>query len=357
MPGSVQNLYADKDDAMRSSTTLDVKECPACGHIQLINNPVSYFRDVIRAGSFSASLLERQQDVFARFIQTWGLQGKRVLEVGSGRGEYLELLRDLPVAAYGIENNAEFCLGAWKNGLNIFQGYVCDGELQTDPTRFDAVVSINFLEHIPHPKQFLQGMARLMEDDAVGLISVPDAMQELKDNSLLSYMSDHISYFTLPSLRTVLELNGFIVEDIFRNEELNVITAYFKKRPRTDLQTHKESVEAINQQLERFVQAALDDGMKIGMWGASHLAFSIMSMSAQYEHISYIVDSAPFKQGKYAPVSGLRIYPPSRMKEDPVQAVIIFCPEYSDEIVQQIQTGFGAVQRIGTFVDGQLQTI
>ena len=357
MPGSVQNLYGNRKSAQRASATLDVRQCIKCGHVQLTNDPVPYYRDVIRAGRFSESLTKRQRDVFARFIDRFGLQGKRVLEVGSGRGEYLTILNALPVSAYGLENNAEFCAEGAKEGLRLFNGFVTDPSLAIDPPRFDAAISINFLEHVPDPTAFLRAMGDLMEPDAIGLVSVPDAARELADNSLLSYMSDHLSYFTPSSLAKTIELGGFAIEELYRNDALNVLTATFRKPAPVDLTAHNATFAAINDVLAAFVNAARDDGLEIAMWGASHLAFSMLSMSSQYDRIAYIVDSAPFKQGRYAPVSGLEIFPPAHLNDAPVGAILVFCPEYSDEIVRSIRGGYGSIRRIGTFVDGSLRIL
>ena len=357
MPGSVQNLYGNRKSAQRASATLDVRQCIKCGHVQLTNDPVPYYRDVIRAGRFSESLTKRQRDVFVRFIDRFELQGKHVLEVGSGRGEYLTILNALPVSAYGLENNAEFCVEGAKEGLRLFNGFVTDPSLAVDPPRFDAVVSINFLEHVPDPTAFLRAMGGLMEKDAAGLVSVPDAAQELADNSLLSYMSDHLSYFTPSSLAKAIELGGFALEELSRNDALNVLTATFRKPTPVDLTAHSATFAAINDALAAFVDAARNDGLEIAMWGASHLAFSVLSMSSQYERIAHIVDSAPFKQGRFAPVSGLKIFPPAHLNDAPVGAVLVFCPEYSDEIVRSIATGYASVRRIGTFVDGTLRIL
>ena len=93
MPNAVQNLPASKAAALVSGITLDIRQCPFCGLVQLFNDPVPYYKDVIRAGSVSPSMKARQFDVFNDFIERFSLQGKKILEIGSGRGEYLEILQ------------------------------------------------------------------------------------------------------------------------------------------------------------------------------------------------------------------------------------------------------------------------
>lgn len=358
MPGAVQNLPHDKDEAMASGVVLDVRACAFCGLVQLSNEPVPYYKDVIRAGSFSPSMRARQHDEFKAFIERFGLQGKKILEIGSGRGEYLSILNDLPVDACGMEHNPEFNKIAKEKGLKTFQSYPTDITELPEGMAFDAFISINFLEHAPDPGAFLRACADLLTDEGVGMIGVPDLEFELRDNFLFSFMSDHLSYFSSDSLNNALTMNGFEVVDIHRNEKLNVVTAYFKKRTAWDLSEPAEKFRDFNMKINGYMDSILEKGGRIALWGASHLAFSIVSASKTEDKIAYIVDSAPFKQGKFSPASGLAIFAPQHLLEDPVEAVIIMSPEYSGEIVQTIKKAFSDhIRNIATFINGDLEIV
>ena len=358
MPKAVQNLPAGKDEARASGIDLDVSQCPVCELVQLTNAPVSYYKDTIRAGSASPLMLKRQRDEFNMFIERFSLQGKNVLEIGSGRGEYLSVLNELPVNAFGMEHNQEYNKIANEKGLKTFQAYPADLTDAPDNILFDAFISINFLEHAPDPGRFLRACAALLSEDGVGMVAVPDLEFELRDNFLYSFMIDHLCYFTAGSLRNLLTLNGFDVVDVFRNDKLNVVTTYFKKRRPYDLAMPIGKVSDFNKQINNYIDLILGRGGRIALWGASHLAFSIISLSGIGSKISYIVDSAPFKQGKFAPVSGLEIFPPQHLNEDPAETIIIMCPEYSAEIVTGIKEKYsGIVRNIATFKNGGLEIV
>ncbi len=358
MPEAVQNLPADKDEAIASGVVLDVRECSFCGLVQLSNDPVPYYKDVIRAGSFSPSMRARQYDEFKIFIERFSLQGKNILEIGSGRGEYLSILNELPVNAFGMEHNPELNKIANEKELKMFQAYPTDLAGPPDDIAFDAFISINFLEHAPEPGAFMRSCANFLSENGVGMIAVPDFEFELRANYLFSFMSDHLSYFSSDSLRNILALNGFDVIELFRNEKLNVVTAFFKKRRQYDLSAPMEYFYASNKKINNYMDSILKNGGRIALWGASHLAFSIISASKTKHKISYIVDSAPFKQGKFAPSSGLKIFPPQHLIEDPAETVIIMCPEYSAEIIADLKEKFSHVVRnIATFRNGGLEIV
>jgi 2-polyprenyl-3-methyl-5-hydroxy-6-metoxy-1,4-benzoquinol methylase len=358
MPKAVQNLPADKSEAMASGVVLDLRQCQACGLVQLSNSPVPYFKDVVRAGSFSPSMRARQFDEFKTFIERFSLQGKSVLEIGSGRGEYLSILNDLPVAAYGMEHNVEYCEHANERGLKTFQGYPVDMSAPPAGILFDAFICINFLEHVPQPGVFLRSCANLISETGIGMVAVPDLEFELRDNYLFSFMSDHLCYFSSNSLRNTLVLNGFDIIDLFRNDKLNVVTAYFRRQRPFDLSASTAKYDNFRKTINGYIDSITDADGRVAVWGASHLAFSVISACAIGGKISYIVDSATYKQGRFAPVSALQIYPPSHLTEAPVSAIIVFAPEYSSEIVHDIKAKYShVVQRIATFKNGVLEVI
>lgn len=358
MPGAVQNLPTNKDKAMASDIVLDVRQCSFCGLLQLSGDPVPYYKDVIRPGGVSVSMRARQYDQFKIFVERFSLMKKNILEVGSGRGEYLAILKELPVNAFGMEHNPESSKIANEKGLKTFQAYPIDLSGPPDGIMFDAFISINVLEHAPDPGAFLRSCANLLADNGVGMISVPDFEFELSDNYLFSFMSDHLSYFSVDTLRHTLSINGFDVVEIFKNKELNVITAYLGKRNRCDLTAAIEKCHKLNGQINDYLKTILNSGGRIAVWGASHLAFSIIASSGTAKRLSYIVDSSPVKQGRFSPVAGLEIFPPKHLREDPVNAILIMCPEYSAEIVAAIKKQYSdIIHHVATFVNGGLKII
>jgi SAM-dependent methyltransferase len=77
------------------------------------------------------------------------LAGSPVLDVGCGRAEWLELLRDHRIAAYGVDTNARFVESARKRGLDARNedalahlGGLQEGSL-------GAVTAFHVIEHLP----------------------------------------------------------------------------------------------------------------------------------------------------------------------------------------------------------------
>ena len=82
------------------------------------------------------------------------------------------------------------------------------------------------------------------------------------------------------------------------------------------------------------------------MWGGSHQGFSLAASTDLKQIVKYIIDSAPFKQGRYSPASHIRIVSPDYYFKDPVDEILIVAPGYTDEIAGIIKDRYGDHVRI-----------
>ena len=101
-----------------------------------------------------------------------------------------------------------------------------------------------------------------------------------------------------------------------------------------DISNFYQCQEHIKNELNDFV----DGHHKVAIWGAGHQALALIALTNLAGKISYIVDSATFKQNKFSPATHIPIVSPERLMTDPVDAVIIMAASYSDEIAKIIHT-------------------
>ena len=91
--------------------------------------------------------------------------------------------------------------------------------------------------------------------------------------------------------------------------------------------------------------------------GAGHQALAIISLTNLAGKIRYVVDSAPFKQGKYTPATHLSIVSPDALESDPVDAVIVMAASYSDEVARIIRQKFDRNINISIVRDFGLESV
>lgn len=116
-----------------------------------------------------------------------------VLEIGSNRGDLLYLIKEKMTHAnvLGIEPTY------FENlALPTIQGFFSS---KLFSNKFDVVVLQHVLEHIKNPKEFLEDVRKVMADDSILYIEVPDVETALC-HKCEDFTLEHVSYFSQISL-------------------------------------------------------------------------------------------------------------------------------------------------------------
>ena len=105
-------------------------------------------------------------------ILRWIAPGARVLDLGCGDGEFLELLRDQrQVKGTGIEIDSGNITAAVARGLNILQQDLDSGLHNFPDQSFDTVVMAHALQAVHFPDQVLDEMLRIGRQ---GIVTFPN---------------------------------------------------------------------------------------------------------------------------------------------------------------------------------------
>lgn len=339
LPDSAQGMPTFEQLDTDKGFDLELCQCSGCGLIQLNGAPVAYYRDVIRSCNYNETVRKYRLEQYAELIDTFSLCGKKIIEVGCGQGEFLELFKNFDVTAVGLEHKKELVDIARANGLTVYQGFAENEEMVIEGAPYDAFVSFNFLEHLPNPNGYLRCIYCNLGDDGCGLITVPSFEYVAEGGRWYELIHDHLAYYTEETLKHCLESNGFAVVRIGRIKS-DSLMALVRKKKETDFSVAVRDFTEMKERLTRQVNALAERGKKIAVWGASHQCFTILSTMGIASKIEYIIDSAPFKQGRFSPASHIEIVPPEHVREAPVDAIIIIAPAYADEITEYIKKNY-----------------
>ena len=388
-PASAQDIPDAKEVQNDEGVTLHLRQCSGCGLVQFDCEPVAYYRDVIRAGGGSSTMRELRASQYRHLIETYHLEGKTFLEAGCGRGEFLKFLQEFPVEIYGMEHKADLVETARKEGLRVWRefperedqrfGHSPEASMLPEsgwsvPEKpFDVFLSFNFLEHQPRPDIMLKAIWNNLAEDGMGLVTVPSLEYILEKGSYYELIRDHIAYYTFDTLRALLNHCGFEVleEEMINRDTLSMIVRK-TAMPETDADAGAEGVgamtadasiiapltegyEIVTAEVRALTDRLAREGKRLAMWGASHQGFTLASTSELGKHLAYIIDSAPFKQGRFAPASHVPIMAPDHYFEEPVDAVLIVAPGYTDEIAGIIKTRFGGKVEIMTLRTNRIE--
>jgi len=355
MPAAAQ-AFPDAASLDRDcGSDLKVCQCSSCGLVQLDAKPVPYYREVIRAAAFSDEMQQFRRSQLQEWIAHHGLRGKKILEVGCGRGEYLALLDECGVEAHGLEYSAASVSACRAMGLSAQRGYVDRAAKRIPGAPFDGFMSLNFLEHWPHPRTSLKGIANNLAAGATGLVEVPNFDMILQKRLFSEFISDHLSYFTRNTFVFTLQSSGFDVIECKSVWHDYILSAAVRKRPIADLSALEVRRSELTATLREFIRGYPPG--RVAIWGAGHQALAVIALSGIGRDIRYVVDSAPFKQGKFTPATHLPIVPPSALASDPVDAVLVMAASYSNEVAALVRAQCGPGMAVAVLRDYGLEAI
>jgi len=354
MPRSAQ--FLPDVNSLESDTGIDLEiyQCSGCGLIQLSNDPVSYYKEVIRSVGISEEMKEFRKSQFNNFVQIYSLKGKKVIEIGCGQGEYLSIMKHAGVDAFGLEESAESVNLCLNNGLNVSKGFIQNSVEILKNAPFDAFFMLNFLEHLPCPNSTLRGINNNLTERAIGLVEVPNF--DINRKTLFSeFIRDHLLYFTKETFFSTLWQNGFEVLEYNEVWHESIISAIVKKREKHDLSHFYNYQTKLKDEIDEYIQK-FDTG-KVAIWGASHQSLTIISLFNLSNKIKYVIDSAPFKQDKFTPASHVHIVSPDMLDLDPVNGIIIMAALYSTEVANIIRRKYGNKMSMVILKDSGLEVV
>ncbi|MBD0702699.1 MULTISPECIES: class I SAM-dependent methyltransferase [Pseudomonas] len=250
---------------------------------------------------------------------------QELIEVGCGKGYFLELLKQRGYAITGIDpayegDNADVIKAPFTRDLGLSA---------------DAVVLRHVLEHIQDPLSFLTEIAAANQGGQI-YIEVPCLDWILEHRAWFDLFYEHVNYFRLDDLRRMF---GTVHEagHLFGGQYLYIVADLATLR----LTPEEPAVElalpdGFTASLERavqIIQAAPQQGSAI--WGASSkgVIYSLFLQRAGVA-VDCVVDINPAKQGRYLPLSGARVCSPDEAMDTLPEGAHVFVmnSNYLEEI-------------------------
>ena len=360
MPAKSQDLPNDETLSEDEAVDFNLCQCCACGLIQFDCDPVPYYLDSTRAGERCDALIKMRRAQYKHLIETYNLQGKKIVEIGAGKGGFLKTLKEMTeysISEYGIEYNADFVRYAREyEGVNVVKMNPEDETIVIDGAPFDAFVSFAYPARLVDPNSMLKGIWKNLIDGGVGFIQVPSMEHLVKQGGFFDITADHIAYYSKDTLQFLLQKNGF---DVLEQGEVGdtYIYAIVRKRQALDLVNIWSDVKDISDSITSYVDEVVNENKKLAIWCAGHFTFTVLSVTGIAEKVSYVIDKAKFKQGCYTPATHVKIVDPDYYNIEPVDAVMILGPLYVDELVAEIKAKFGSDIGIATVGRSGLKVI
>jgi SAM-dependent methyltransferase len=198
-----------------------VARCQSCGThylyprlteeaMQLVYQDPTYYQGG-RSGYADTSYFDQEKALRATFkrllrnLQTRGMTGGDLLEVGCGYGYLLDEARSFFRHRVGTEFSPEAAAHARETGADVFLGGV--DELPRD-AKFDCALAIQVIEHIYDPITFMTGLVSHVRPGGSVLLATPDiggALRKAMGKSWPSFkVPEHVVYFDFDTLKRLM---------------------------------------------------------------------------------------------------------------------------------------------------------
>ena len=329
--------------------------CEDCGFIRnLAFDPAlaQYSARYEETQGYSPTFRTFHEDQAAALIGRYGLKGKKVLEIGCGKGEFLALLCELGGnRGVGFDPGYDENRGVLDNleDVRIVSDFYSDKYANETA---DFVCCKMTLEHIKDTADFVRLSRQAVRPDGSSAVyfQVPESMRILENCAFEDIYYEHCSYFTEGSLARLFKAQGFSVlrlQKEYGGQYLS-IEATLEEGPSRDEPAY-DDLDRVRREVATFPErchAKIDDWRaklsdagrqgSVAVWGSGSKAVAFLAAVDLAASIERVVDINPHRQGHYMPGTGQPIVSPESLRQDPPGTVIVMNSIYIPEISAQL---------------------
>jgi SAM-dependent methyltransferase len=327
--------------------------CGGCGFITNMAFDATlnaYSGDYEESQAYSPRFRAFAEALARRWIDTYDIRGKTVLEVGCGKGSFLQTICDLgDNKGIGVDPSARHDRLDDPDGrITLVQDLYSERYAHLAA---DVVICRHTLEHIHPVADFMRTVRSAIGDrpETIVLFELPDVQRVLDDLGFWDIYYEHCSYFSAGSLARLFRRTGFEVRDLRReyDDQYLTIDAVPAATPapgealaiEDDLAVLAASVERFAAELpprldawRTQLRAIAAGGGRAVVWGGGSKGVTYVNTLQVGDDIACLVDINPHMQGKFIAGAGNEIVAPERLTEIRPDVVFLMNPIYRDEV-------------------------
>lgn len=284
---------------------------------------------------------------FSKFInKLLGNEKCKVIEIGANDGFLCTELEKYDYETIAIDSSktmTELSLNLGLDAINMIFNYDNISNSKLEINFYDCIIANNVFNHANDPIDFLIATHKLLKTKGYFIFEVPYWLNLIKSQHFDQIYHEHVSYFTLFSLRTLMFEAGFKIMNFdvvdYHGGSLRVIAVKdsnpisceelkIEKQISTEFQMklfEAETYVAFQKQLEinrsKFltkiheIKLSNDKVPIIGVGAAAKANTLLTYYGLNNTYIDFITDMSRFKIGKFTPLTRIPIYPDNKISE------------------------------------------
>lgn len=344
---------------------LEVIRCNRCFLICLrhVVHPDVLFRDYIYLSSDTNLINSHMHWVRDTCLNEIGTSTDGlVVELGSNTGTQLQLFREAGMRVLGIDPAKNIKPVAEIKGVptiaDFFNSKVAE-KIVSDSEQARLIIGRHVFAHIDDLSDVIAGVRNLLHPSGIFVIEVPHIIDLIAKNQFDTIYHEHLSYFSVHTLRYIFASNGLRIFDIHHRDvhggSLIVMVSFdsseHESRPSvssilelekrfglTEESTYQgfadraqETIDTVRGVLQRLAS----EGKEVVGYGAPAKGNTLLNAcQLTPNEIAYCTDTTPAKQGLLLPGTRIPIHPPERAKEKPPDYFLLLAWNYAKEVVR-----------------------
>lgn len=199
------------------SSTSVVDQQPQFGTSErdhLLDSLYFSLEDVLRG---TPAQIKEQVKVYLPFLQQARIDSD-ILDVGCGRGEWLEILREAGYKARGIDTNRVLIQRCRDLSLDVIEAEALSYLRALPDGNLSAVTAFHFAEHLPLETlvKFLDEAGRALKPGGLMILETPNPENLLVGSCNFYLDPTHKNPIPIPTMKLLLEARGFRCEEVLR---------------------------------------------------------------------------------------------------------------------------------------------
>ncbi len=319
---------------------LELLQCPECGLV--FNRHFDPSTQIFSPGyeetqGFSPTFRRFAQDLAKQLEQRWSLNGKTVVEVGCGKGEFLALLCEHGQChGIGIDpaHDPRRRPESASKRVVYEQRYFDRGDIGL---KADYLVCRHTLEHIGPVGEFLATVHEVCQAGGIREVffEVPEAARIFDEGAFWDIYYEHTNYFDPTALEQAFARSGFVttgIEWLFDDQYLGIYARPVTDPPDAPPAPRIFSGQGLDNTTRQWTERIDQADGQVVIWGSGSKGVAFLHAVDPQGRVTAAVDINPYRQGRFMPGTGQPIIAPENLKSLQPALVIIMNPIYREEI-------------------------
>ena len=342
--------------------------CPQCHMVQIVIQPdpsMMFHKNYAFYSSTSTHMASHFKQ-FAESVLKDYLKSSDpfVVEIGSNDGIILQHFASAGIRHLGIEPSANVAQVALDRGIQTVCEFFDEQlalQIVEKHGQADAFLGANVMCHIPNIHSTVEGIKTILKPNGILQFEDPYIGDILQNITYDQIYDEHVFLFSVSSIQYLFEQHDMEVIDIQPQEthggSMRYVIAHKGRHPvsdRVDQQITKEKSLGLNTQdtyeefrkncehsrdrLMDLLNSIRQKGQRIVGYAATSKSTTITNYCGMTsDHIEFISDTTPLKQGKFSPGAHIPVRPHEDFTGNYPDYALLFAYNHAKEIMAKEQ--------------------